>query len=337
MKLCNIRRQSLTATASEEWIKSGPLDSGWSLPLVVEPRLGGIDLIGWIRNNLRFVEANLLSHGGILFRGFEINDETMFEQLARVVSPQLIDYEDQHTPRTRLSSFIYTSTEYPADHHVPFHSENSKNNTWPMKLWFFCVKAAEQGGETPIADNRIVYQSIDQGIRQRFIDKRVMYVRNFGEGVGLPWQVAFQTSKKSIVEEYCRRNRMEYTWKDGDRLRVKHVCHSVARHPATGEMVWFNQAHLFHIAALAPAVRESLLSIFKEDDLPGNAYYGDGSPIEDSFIQEISEAYQQAAVSFPWQPKDVLILENMLVAHGRRPYVGTRRILVAMAEPSSAT
>ena len=163
-----------------------------------------------------------------------------------------------------------------------------------------------------------------------------MYVRNFGEGVGLPWQSVFQTSDKAALEDYCRRNGMSLTWKDGDRLRVSHVCQSTARHPATGEMVWFNQAHLFHVAGLHPTVRESLLSLFAEEDLPSNSYFGDGSRIEDSVIEEIREAYSQAAVIFPWRTNDILIVENMLVAHGRRPYGGTRRILVAMAEPCSA-
>ncbi|NET49525.1 MAG: TauD/TfdA family dioxygenase, partial [Merismopedia sp. SIO2A8] len=49
-------------------------------------------------------------------------------------------------------------------------------------------------------------------------------------------------------------------------------------------------------------------------------------------LDEIREVYQQASVSFLWQEGDVLLLDNMLVAHGRKPFVGTRKIVVAMAE-----
>jgi alpha-ketoglutarate-dependent taurine dioxygenase len=337
MRFRSTRPQAVTTTLREEWIKTGRIESGGPLPLVVEPKVEGIDLVYWVKEHRDFIEANLLKHGGILFRHFDINGEAEFERFARAISPQLVDYEDQHTPRTRLNGSVYTSTEYPADHYIPFHSENSKNSTWPMKLWFFCVKPADQGGATPIADNRKVFQLIPPKIRERFIEKRVMYVRNFGEGAGLPWQAVFQTSDRSVVEEYCRRNSMDFVWRDGNRLRLSHVCQSVARHPRTGEMIWFNQAHLFHISGLAPAVRESLLSLFDEAGLPSNAYYGDGSRIEDAVIQEVREAYDEAAVRFPWQPKDILMLENMLVAHGREPYSGTRKILVAMAEASTAT
>jgi alpha-ketoglutarate-dependent taurine dioxygenase len=77
------------------------------------------------------------------------------------------------------------------------------------------------------------------------------------------------------------------------------------------------------------------LSEFSLNDLPYNTYYGDGSPIEDEVVDEIREAYRQETVAFPWQAGDVLMMDNMLVAHGRNPFSGTRKILVAMGEPSS--
>jgi alpha-ketoglutarate-dependent taurine dioxygenase len=316
----------------EKLIKTSSLKPGQKLPLVVEPNAAEIDLVNWSKNNLDFVEQNLLEHGGILFRGFDVESLERFDEFTRTFSSEQLEYIDQHTPRTRLAGKIYTSTEYPAEHYVPFHSENSKNHAWPMKIWFHCVQPAVQGGETPIADNHQVFELLDPHIRAEFMRKNVMYVRNFGEGLGLPWQTVFQTSERSEVEAYCREVGVEFQWKDENRLRTRHVCQAVATHPRTGKTVWFNQAHLFHVSSLEPAARESLLSLFTEDELPSNAYYGDGTPIEDYVIQEIREAFNRAAVSFPWQERDILMLDNMAVAHGRAPYVGTRRIVVAMAE-----
>jgi non-ribosomal peptide synthetase component F/alpha-ketoglutarate-dependent taurine dioxygenase len=319
----------------EQLIKTDFLRPGVTLPLVVQPNDGDIDLIGWAKNNRQFIDTNLLQHGGILFRGFDVETIESFDQFTKAIVPEQLEYMDQHTPRTRLAGKIYTSTEYPAEHHVPFHSENSKNHVWPMKIWFHCVQPAAQGGETPIADNHKVFELLSPDIRERFIEKKVMYVRNFGEGVGLPWQTVFQTNERSQVEAYCREAGMEFEWKDENRLRTSHVCQSVAQHPQTKKMLWFNQAHLFHISSLEASARESLLSIFKEHELPSNAYYGDGSPIEDSIIEEIREAFKQASVAFPWQARDILMLDNMAIAHGRAPYSGTRKVVVAMAESFS--
>jgi alpha-ketoglutarate-dependent taurine dioxygenase len=118
-------------------------------------------------------------------------------------------------------------------------------------------------------------------------------------------------------------------------LRTRQTCQAVARHPVTGDMVWFNQAHLFHISNLQPEVRETLLDIVDEEDLPRNVYYGDGSPIEDEVLNEIRAVLDDCAISFPWQEGDVLMLDNMLSAHARAPFEGKRKVIVAMAEGHS--
>jgi len=159
-----------------------------------------------------------------------------------------------------------------------------------------------------------------------------MYVRNYSDGVDLPWQTVFQTTDRSAVEDYCRSASIEFEWKDASHLRTRQIRPATAIHPVTGQAVWFNQAHLFHVSSLTPALRESLLSLVEETELPRNSYYGDGSAIEESVLDEIREVYRQSAVIFPWQQGDVLMLDNMLAAHGRMSYTGPRKVLVAMAE-----
>ena len=107
---------------------------------------------------------------------------------------------------------------------------------------------------------------------------------------------------------------------------------AVTTHPDTGEKLFFNQIQLHHIACLAPDVRKALLSMFAEEDLPRHVYFGDGSPIADEVMEEIGRMYQECAVAFPWQKGDIIMLDNMLVSHSRNPYVGPRRIVVAMGE-----
>jgi alpha-ketoglutarate-dependent taurine dioxygenase len=298
----------------------------------MRPGVEGVDLIRWVEANRVAIEELLTGYGAILFRDFTVQGVSPFEQLIEALSGGLLDYTYRSTPRKQISGRIYTSTEYPADQSIPLHNELSYATAWPMKIWFYCMQPATTGGETPIADSRRVAAGIDPAISERFAHSKLMYVRNYGEGIDLPWQEVFQTASKAQVEETCRTAGLELEWKVGDRLRTRQLCQAVENHPKTGERVWFNQAHLFHISRLSPVVRESLLSTFAEEDLPRNVYYGDGSPIESSVLDHISDVYQQNTVAFPWQQGDILLLDNMLTAHGRRPFAGERKVVVGMAE-----
>ncbi|MFE1744010.1 TauD/TfdA family dioxygenase [Coleofasciculus sp. H7-2] len=334
-KVGTAQRKSITISEGE-LIKVAPLQPN-QLPLVIEPMVDGLDLISWAQNNRLFMETQLPKSGGILFRNFKINGIEVFEQFVKATSDgKFLPYQEGSSPRTLVKDHIYTSTDYPADQNIFLHSELSYANTWPLKVYFHCVKPAEQGGETPIADIRKVCDRIPLQIRDRFLQKEVMYVRNFGAGLGLPWQKAFQTSDKTVVEAYCHENDIEMEWKEGDKLRTRQIRPAVVNHPKTGETVWFNHAAFFHVSTLEAKIRQAMLA-FSEIELPYNTYYGDGSPIEPEVLEEIRSAYRQETVMFPWQAGDILMLDNMLTAHGRTPFVGSRQVVVGMAEPFSSS
>lgn len=313
-------------------IEAGLLESGSPLPLVLKPTSKDVDVAAWATRNREFVEMHLVRYGGILFRGFEITTPVAFERLCRAVSDELVQYNERSSPRTQVSPNVYTSTDYPADQSIFLHNENSYQRTFPQKIFFFCLTPAQTGGETPIADCRKVFQRISPNIRQRFIEKGWMYVRNLGDGFGLPWQTVFQTQSAADMERECVRKGIKVEWKDNRRVRLSTVLPAVVKHPQSGELSWFNHATFFHITTLDPVLREVLLEEFAEEDLPTNTYYGDGSRIEPEVLEELREVYREQTVSFPYQAGDVMLLDNMLTAHGRAPYSGPRKILVTMAD-----
>lgn len=159
-----------------------------------------------------------------------------------------------------------------------------------------------------------------------------MYVRNFAEGLDVSWQNFFQTTDKNEVENYCHQAGIDFEWYDDNGLITRQIRPALAVHPKTSEPVFFNQIQLHHISYLDTEVQKSLLSIFGESKLPRNVYFGDGTAITPTEINEINTVYQQAQTSFPWQKGDIIMLDNMLAAHGRNPYIGQRKIVVAMAE-----
>jgi alpha-ketoglutarate-dependent taurine dioxygenase len=332
-KLRSAKRRTIISTPS--LVKLSQLTERATLPLVIEPAVHGVDLNTWAASQRELIRTHLLQHGGILFRNFNIRNVADFEQFIHTVSGATLEYNERSSPRSQVSGNIYTSTDHPANQRIFLHNENSYQHTWPMKIFFFCERAAQHNGETPIADVRKVLARLRPEITERFRKKNWMYIRNFGDGLGLSWQKVFQTSDKAEVEKHCQKNDIEVEWKDGDRLRTRAVRPALARHPQTGEAVWFNHATFFHVSTLELEVRDVLMRTFAPEDLPTNTCYGDGSLIEPEVLEELREAYRQETVTFPWHEGDILLLDNMLVAHGRASYSGPRKILVGMSEPCS--
>jgi amino acid adenylation domain-containing protein len=329
-KLMGIKRKNLSVK-QDSLVKKGSLRSGEPMPLVIQPASDDVDLVSWARSNRPALEADLLKHGAILCRGFNIDLMTEFEQFAQSLCTELFNENGEH-PREMVTGNVYTPVFYPSDQHLLWHNENSFNYRWPLKIWFSCVQPPSHGGETPIVDSRRVYDEIDAGIKKRFMEKGVMYVRNYDAALGLDWQIVFQTTDRNVVEERCRRTLMDFEWKENNSLRTSCVRPAAIRHPATGEMSWFNQAQHWHVSCLDPATRQSMLALFSERDLPRNCYYGDGSPIEDSVMMEILDVYRSLEVSFPWAQGDILMLDNLLAAHARNQFAGERKLLVVMGD-----
>jgi alpha-ketoglutarate-dependent taurine dioxygenase len=314
---------------------SGPLVEtsffdGGTMPIIVTPSAGNVDLAEWARNNQEQITQWQDKHGAVLFRGFGMSTVDDFEAVAGAVCPDLFaEYGD--LPPESDTARVYGVTPYPPDKTILFHNESSHLPTWPMKQFFFCVVPAAEGGTTPIYDGREVLAALDPEVVHEFEQKGLRYVRNFSAGVDVPWQEFFKTDDRTEVERICAEGGMTAEWTDIG-LRVSNTTRGVAAHPRTGDKIFFNQVQLHHVACLEPETRDSLRALFAEEDLPRNVYYGDGSLIPDEVINHISEVLEQKCVEFFWQTGDLLAVDNMLVAHARRPYKEPRKMLVAMGE-----
>jgi alpha-ketoglutarate-dependent taurine dioxygenase len=228
---------------------------------------------------------------------------------------------------------VYTASEYPKHAEIPLHNENAYQRDWPVSLLFGCTQPATRGGQTTLARTADVTARIGNAIVDTFAERRVAYVRNYVPGLDLPWQTVFQTHDRNAVASYCQTEEIAFEWLAGDALRTRQISQGVATHPRTGERLWFNQAHLFHVSALEETTREALLSLYAADQLPRQAYFGDGEPIPEDVLAHVRAAFSAARVTFDWERGDVLLVDNMQVAHGRASYTGPRTVLVAMSQP----
>jgi alpha-ketoglutarate-dependent taurine dioxygenase len=320
--------------------RSRLLYSEKSLPLLLEAEENShagesvSSLIEWISSNRELLESWLIKHGAVLFRNFAIDTPEEFEAVVRAVQPALLNYIEGDSPRTKITGKVYTSTEYPETYQLSCHNELSYAHKWPSKIFFYCAVPPAQGGETPIVDCREVLKDLDPQLCDRFISRKVRYVNNLhgGEGLGRSWQDTFETDDKARVEDYLVAGGVDFNWDDRNGLHTTQIREAVITHSVTGERVWFNQAEQWHPSILDPKNRRAIKALgMKEEDLPHYTSFGDGGPLDEQELNKIRALVRQRAVSFPWQQRDLLVLDNVLVAHGRNSFKGPRKILVAMA------
>jgi len=330
-KLNKLNKLKKTTTKdSAPQVVAAPLTHERPFPLLVECKNKSLDALSWARENQLQIMQWLGSHGGIVFRGFNLPTELEFEQFCLAIYPELYAmYGD--LPKNDIGKKIYKSTPYPNDQMIMFHNESSHQHRWPRRQWFYCSQPSPVGGATPIVDCREMYQRLPTDIKQKLEEKQLCYIRNF-TGLDVSWQHFFKTEQREEVETVCRNNNIQFEWFDTDSLRISQICPAVITHPITGEKSFFNQIQLHHFSFLEDDIRQHFLEVAGEDKLPRNVCYGDGTPLEQDVIDLISELYEACAVRFDWQKSDVVMLDNMLAAHARDPFEGTRKIAVAMGD-----
>lgn len=290
------------------------------------------EFFSWLRENRDSIQSLLHVHGAILFRGFGVVSAADFQEIAAVFCEEFGDYVGGNSPRSQVTSHVFTSTEYPKEERISMHNEASYLKHMPKAILFCCLKPAMKGGQTPIADCRRILNRINPQMRRRFDRAGVRYINNLhgGAGLGKSWMETFRTKDRNEVEKRLKADGYAFEWRSNGGLRTCMEAPATLRHPKTQDEVWINQAEQWHSSSLDSALLEDLLSIMNEDELPHNAFLGDGSPLSLQDVENIRAAMAAEERIFEWQAGDVLLCDNLLVMHGRQAYAGERSILAAM-------
>jgi alpha-ketoglutarate-dependent taurine dioxygenase len=298
------------------------------------PVLDGIEAATqWLAAAAPTLRAALHEHGTIFLRGLPITGIEEFGRVRDALMPARTPYREKATPRSDFGNGVFSSTDLPAAQRIRMHNENSYTLTFPGLLMFACLVAPPEGGATPVADCRRVLAELPPALVAKMRATGWLLNRSYSEHISTDWRTAFAAETTADVEAYCAENLITCRWQPDGHLRTSQLRPGIISHPVTGEQVWFNHLAFWNEWSLDDELRETLIDEFGHADLPFNTALGDGSLLTREELQTLSAAYDAATVRQRWQPGDLMLVDNILCSHGRDPFRGDRKIVVAMGEP----
>ncbi|KJS58100.1 TauD/TfdA family dioxygenase [Streptomyces rubellomurinus] len=309
------------------------LEPGRPATLTAPPVTDLADALAWLDTVHAELRAGLREHGAVYLRGLPVHGVDDFARVRDLLLPQPTPYREKATPRSDFGAGVYSSTDLPAAQAIAPHNENSYTLTFPGLLLFGCLTAPEEGGATPVADCRRVLRALPAHLVERMRTQGWLLRRAYSEHISTDWRSAFATDSRAEVERYCAENLISCAWDADGNLRTAQLRPGIVRHPATGEEVWFNHLAFWSRWSLDEEILDTLVEEFGHDGLPFDTAFGDGPPLTRDDLDAVRAAYEAATVRRAWEAGGLLLVDNVLAAHGRDPFRGDRRIVVAMGAP----
>jgi len=285
----------------------------------------------WAAEHRDALRAAVVEHGSLLVRGLRLRDMAETEVVFRRLG-SLMTEKEAFAARRSYSHGVYSSSKWPPNQPMCMHHELSYVLEFPCVMLFACLIAPADGGATPVADSATVLHALPSELIERFEREGWLLIRNYNNEIGASVAEAFGTDDGRAVESYCRANAIKFEWQPDGALRTWQRRSAVVHHPRTGQRCWFNQIAFLNEWTIDPEVREYLVDIYGEDELPFNTRFGNGDAIGADVVQLINKTYEANAAREQWQGGDLMLVDNVRTAHGRESFEGPREVLVAMAD-----
>ncbi|PPS32327.1 TauD/TfdA family dioxygenase [Pseudomonas amygdali] len=322
-----------TAATADTW-KDLVLHVGDERPFMstFTPVKSGTRLAEVFRRHCAHINALLDERGALLFRGFEVGGARELELLGQWVGHGACESREETSPRSHIAGNVYTATEYPGRYPIAFHNECSYQKTMPAKLLFYCGQPSHTGGATLLADGRAVWRALPEPVKASFAGHGYRLMRTYHPNFGMSWRQAFGVNDRASVEAMALSDGISLEWKSNDVLTTTQTRPCVGIHPRTGKASWINHLYFFHHSNLPEHARQALLTDAGADLLVNDTCHADGTPIALDTLAAIGQAYEANTLSVEWQAGDVLLVDNLCVAHGRTSYEGVRTLYFAQLD-----
>ena len=284
----------------------------------------------WIQQYKSKIEAELEINGAVLFRGFGVVDDQGFDAFIRAFGWPSFTYEESlsNAVRHNRTELVFTANEAPPSVSIFLHHEMAQTPVFPSKLFFFCEQAAASGGATPICRSDVLLERLQSEIPS-FVaaceQKGIRYSQtmpaenDLQSGQGRSWASTLSAANAEEAETKLERLNYQWQWQTDGSLSVTTPILPAIKILRDGRKVFFNQ----------------LIAAFRGwQDARNNSEksicYGDDSLISNDDMAVVIRLADQLTFDISWQAGDVVLVDNFITMHGRRPFEGQRSVLASL-------
>ncbi len=345
------------------------LMSETELPLVIEPvkEQSFAVLKALLSESYDWFNQQLDTYGAILFRGFEIEDAKQFQKVLELLNVQLESfYHFGSAHRVRITDKVFTSSEAPPDKIIAPHNELNMVPVRPGVLAFFCQVQPDLYGETPIINTEKLFYSLSPSLQHKistFPQRFVRYVPNHlletvfeglsqqeisqllqEQGFDFQWEkdgsVSFECSYIPLFS-HPRTNRLCFCLSIVDCLVSREWYQKLGQRYSLGQKFYYNwlPAKLYKGFQQGSTTAATVVDGSQKRTSTLNTYFVNGdnqyATMTEAEAKELGKAEWNNAAIFQWKQGDILVIDNLQVAHSRLNTTLKRKILTAFGNMCS--
>ncbi|GEM_PF-2938554 len=336
------------------------------LPLVIEPvkekSFGALTEL--VRDNSDWFNQQRDTYGAILFRGFEVENGTQFESILELLKIKLASYYHfGSAQRVRITDKVFTSSEASPDLILMPHNELNMVPVRPNILAFFCQIQPALYGETPIINTEKIFNGLSSSFQYQLANFPQKYVRFVPENL---LDIVFEKLSREEITEMLQNGGFNFHWEPDGSLYFECSYIPLFTHPRTGKVClglstfdclatreWYQSiaqryqlgkrlyykwlpSKLYKILEQRRTVKVTVEDNSQQRSSRLNTYFvneeGKSFKLREAQASELGKTEWKNAVVFPWKQGDILVIDNLQVAHGRLNTREPRKILTAFGD-----
>lgn len=333
------------------------------LPLIIEPvkEKSFASLTELIRKNSNWFNQQRDTYGAILFRGFEVETAAQFQIILELLKVELASYYHfGSAQRVRINDKVFTSSEAPSAMIITPHNELNMIPVRPSVIAFFCQIQPMLYGETPIINTEKIFNELSLELQQKFANSPQKYVRfvpNHFLGI------VFDKLSREEITKILQDGKFNFHWKADGSLYFECSYIPLFSHPTTGRLCfclstcdslvtreWYRSisqryplgkrlyykwlpSKLYKVLEERRTAAATIVEKLQQQSSTLNMYLvnqeGRCTKMKETEAKELGQAEWKNAVVFQWKQGDILVIDNLQVAHSRLNTQQPRKILTA--------